>query len=128
MNATPPLIRTQGLSKRYGDTLALDRLDLGVERGEVYGYLGPNGARSISLPSRDFAAPVAAVRSNSGSDCARRGRDGVVPRRAAASGAGSRLNRGHVGVEFSSDEVGGPYRGLVRNVIIAQYVSVKLRC
>ncbi len=37
-------IRTQGLSKRYGDTVALDELALAVEEGEVYGYLGPNGA------------------------------------------------------------------------------------
>jgi ABC-2 type transport system ATP-binding protein len=37
-------IRTTGLSKRYGDTLALDALDLVVQEGEVYGYLGPNGA------------------------------------------------------------------------------------
>jgi ABC-2 type transport system ATP-binding protein len=37
-------IRTEGLSKRYGETLALDGLDLVVEQGEVYGYLGPNGA------------------------------------------------------------------------------------
>jgi len=37
-------IRTEGLSKRYGSTLALDGLDLAVEPGEVYGYLGPNGA------------------------------------------------------------------------------------
>jgi ABC-2 type transport system ATP-binding protein len=37
-------IRTEGLSKRYGSTLALDSLDLAVEPGEVYGYLGPNGA------------------------------------------------------------------------------------
>jgi ABC-2 type transport system ATP-binding protein len=41
---SPPAIRTAGLGKRYGDTLALDRLDLTVRRGEVYGYLGPNGA------------------------------------------------------------------------------------
>src|ERR1019366_817282 len=39
-----PAIRTQGLSKRYGRTLALDDLDLTVARGEVYGYLGPNGS------------------------------------------------------------------------------------
>jgi polyether ionophore transport system ATP-binding protein len=39
-----PAIRTQGLTKRYGETLALDRLDLEVRAGEVYGYLGPNGA------------------------------------------------------------------------------------
>ncbi len=37
-------IHTAALSKRYGDTLALDGLDLTVEEGEVYGYLGPNGS------------------------------------------------------------------------------------
>jgi ABC-2 type transport system ATP-binding protein len=37
-------IRTEQLSKRYGETLALDSLDLAVSAGEVYGYLGPNGA------------------------------------------------------------------------------------
>ena len=37
-------IRTEGLSKRYGETLALDSLSLQVAEGEVYGYLGPNGA------------------------------------------------------------------------------------
>jgi ABC-2 type transport system ATP-binding protein len=37
-------ITTEQLSKRYGNTLALDRLDLVVVPGEVYGYLGPNGA------------------------------------------------------------------------------------
>lgn len=39
-----PALRTEGLTKRYGDTLALDSLDLTVVEGEVYGYLGPNGA------------------------------------------------------------------------------------
>ena len=39
-----PAIRTEGLTKRYGSTLALDRLDLAVQEGEVYGFLGPNGA------------------------------------------------------------------------------------
>jgi energy-coupling factor transporter ATP-binding protein EcfA2 len=37
-------IRTEGLTKRYGHTTALDGLDLVVEPGEVFGYLGPNGA------------------------------------------------------------------------------------
>jgi ABC-2 type transport system ATP-binding protein len=37
-------IETHGLTKRYGATLALDRLDLTVVPGEVYGFLGPNGA------------------------------------------------------------------------------------
>jgi ABC-2 type transport system ATP-binding protein len=39
-----PAVHTEKLSKRYGDTLALDALDLEVRAGEVYGYLGPNGA------------------------------------------------------------------------------------
>jgi len=37
-------VTTEGLSKRYGETLALDGLDLAIHPGEVYGYLGPNGA------------------------------------------------------------------------------------
>src|SRR5262249_47956696 len=37
-------IQAEGLTKRYGETLALDALDLSIEPGEVYGYLGPNGA------------------------------------------------------------------------------------
>ena len=37
-------VRTEGLTKRYGSTLALDALDLTVDEGEIYGYLGPNGS------------------------------------------------------------------------------------
>ncbi len=37
-------ITITGLTKRYGRTLALDGLDLGVATGEVHGFLGPNGA------------------------------------------------------------------------------------
>ena len=37
-------IRTFGLTKAYGDILALSHLDLEVCRGEVFGYLGPNGS------------------------------------------------------------------------------------
>jgi ABC-2 type transport system ATP-binding protein len=39
-----PVIRTRGLSKRYGATNALDALDLDVPAGSIFGYLGPNGA------------------------------------------------------------------------------------
>jgi polyether ionophore transport system ATP-binding protein len=40
----PGAVETEGLTKRYGATLALDDLRLEVRPGEVYGYLGPNGA------------------------------------------------------------------------------------
>ena len=44
MSTPTAAIITDGLTKRYGTTLALDSLDLNVQVGEVYGYLGPNGA------------------------------------------------------------------------------------
>ena len=37
-------IHTEGLTKRFGSTLALDQLTLDVAEGEVFGFLGPNGA------------------------------------------------------------------------------------
>ena len=37
-------IKTEGLTKHYGDVKALVELDLEVRRGEVFGFLGPNGA------------------------------------------------------------------------------------
>ena len=37
-------IRTTGLTKAFGRTVALRPLDLEVAAGEVLGYLGPNGA------------------------------------------------------------------------------------
>lgn len=42
MTTTP--ISVSGLVKTFGQTRALDGLDLSVEAGEVHGFLGPNGA------------------------------------------------------------------------------------
>ncbi len=39
-----PAIRCSGLTKRYGDVVAVAGLDLTVETGECFGLLGPNGA------------------------------------------------------------------------------------
>lgn len=36
-------IRAQGVSRRFGDFLAVDGLDLCVPRGQIHGFLGPNG-------------------------------------------------------------------------------------
>ncbi|GMR09956.1 MAG: ABC transporter ATP-binding protein [Anaerolineae bacterium] len=41
---TEHVIRTWRLTKRYGEFLAVNDLDLKVRRGEVYGLLGPNGS------------------------------------------------------------------------------------
>ena len=38
------IIETQGLTKKYGDLIALNELDLQIEEGAVFGFIGPNGA------------------------------------------------------------------------------------
>jgi len=38
------ILKTENLTKKYGDLVAVDRLNLQVEEGEIFGLLGPNGA------------------------------------------------------------------------------------
>ena len=45
----PPLIVVEQLSKWYGSRLAVDRVSLEVERGEVMGLLGPNGSGKTTI-------------------------------------------------------------------------------
>jgi ABC-2 type transport system ATP-binding protein len=44
MNAQQHVIAARGLTKRYGDTAAVDGIDFAVAKGEIFGLLGPNGA------------------------------------------------------------------------------------
>ncbi|MBQ2733028.1 MAG: ABC transporter ATP-binding protein [Clostridia bacterium] len=43
------LLRCTELTKRYGNVLALDRIDLAVEPGKIIGLLGPNGSGKTTL-------------------------------------------------------------------------------
>ena len=43
------MIEARGLSKRYGDKLAVDDLTFPVRPGRVTGFLGPNGAGKPNL-------------------------------------------------------------------------------
>ena len=38
------MIKTENLTRKFGDNLAVDRLTLQIDQGEVFGFLGPNGA------------------------------------------------------------------------------------
>ncbi|MDB5820741.1 MAG: transporter ATP-binding protein [Rhizobacter sp.] len=77
------VIRTAGLTKAYGDALAVDALDLVVEEGSIFGFLGANGAGktttlrlitglahatsgSVSMLGTDIAAGGNAVRAEIG--------------------------------------------------------------
>ena len=44
------VVETKDLSKRYREKLAVNALNLTVEEGEIFGFLGPNGAaRPITI-------------------------------------------------------------------------------
>ncbi len=40
----PVVLRADGLVKRYGQTLAVDEVDLEIRQGSIFGVVGPNGA------------------------------------------------------------------------------------
>ena len=61
------MIEARGISKRYGDLLAVDDVSFSAESGEVIGFLGPNGAGKTTtmriltgfLPASDGTALIA---------------------------------------------------------------------
>jgi lipooligosaccharide transport system ATP-binding protein len=44
VSSTAPVVEARGISKKFGDRLAVDQLDLEVPAGVCFGLLGPNGA------------------------------------------------------------------------------------
>lgn len=48
-SATDQILQTDGLTKRFGGLVAVNNIDLSVERGEVRCIIGPNGAGKSTL-------------------------------------------------------------------------------
>src|SRR6478752_4868789 len=46
---TTAAVRGRGITKCFGDVVALDRVDLNVARGQIHGLVGPNGAGKTTL-------------------------------------------------------------------------------
>ncbi len=44
-----PALQTAGLTKRFGERVAVDAVSLSVPRGTAYGFLGHNGAGKTTL-------------------------------------------------------------------------------
>ena len=71
MNA--PVVRIDGLVKRFGDFTAVDQLSLEIARGEIFGILGPNGSGKTTTIRMlcGLMAPTAGTADVAGADIAR---------------------------------------------------------
>jgi lipooligosaccharide transport system ATP-binding protein len=84
--ATGLLVEARGLTKRFGDRVAVDGIDFQVQPGEAFGFLGPNGAGKSSTMRMIgcVSAPSEGELTVFGDDVRRHGPDirarlGVVP-------------------------------------------------
>lgn len=66
-----PFVETRSLTKRYDEVTALDRCDLTIPRGEVFGLLGPNGSGKTTLIRllMGFLRPTSGAAHIDGLDC-----------------------------------------------------------
>ena len=83
VQAAAPAIAARGLSKRFGDVVALDGLDLTVPAGSVFGLLGPNGAGKTTTLRLllGLAHPTAGDATVAGVDIRRSADTGALGRR-----------------------------------------------
>lgn len=75
----PPVIEARGLTRRFGDFVAVDHVNLSVQRGEIFGFLGSNGSGKSTtmrmltglLPASEGEARVLGQRPGAGGDARR---------------------------------------------------------
>jgi ABC-2 type transport system ATP-binding protein len=73
MAGSTPILQIEGLTKKYGDFVALDGLTLSLDRGQILGFIGPNGAGKTTTIRIlvGQGRPTAGRASIAGADCVR---------------------------------------------------------
>lgn len=76
MHPGQPVVQTKELTKKYGRTVALDRLTMSVERGQILGFVGPNGAGKTTTIKIlvGLAQPTSGSAQVAGVDCVKEAR------------------------------------------------------
>src|SRR2546428_4050088 len=71
MSPGRPVVEIKELTKKYGDFVALERLSLWAERGQILGFVGPNGAGKPTTIKIlvGLARPTSGSASIAGVDC-----------------------------------------------------------
>ncbi len=89
----PPALELDGLTRRFGNVTAVDRVSLRIAAGETFGLIGPNGAGKSTLMKMltTLLPPSAGVAQVAGFDLAHRpqqvrARIGYVPQLPSADG------------------------------------------
>src|SRR3984885_8630878 len=109
------LIRARGLTKSFGDFVAVDGIDFDLRRGEAFGFLGPNGAGKSSTMRM-----IGCVSPPTGGELSILGLDPVADGPAIRARLGVVPQEDTLQVEATRQEnllIYGRYFGLPRNVI-----------
>jgi lipooligosaccharide transport system ATP-binding protein len=109
------LIHARGLTKRFGDAVAVDGIDFDLHRGEAFGFLGPNGAGKSSTMRM-----IGCVSPPSGGELRILGMDPVADGSAIRARLGVVPQDDTLDVELTVREnliIYGRYFGLPRDVI-----------
>lgn len=108
----PPLLKVEGVGKKYGSHVVLDGVDLSMQTGEVVAIIGPSGSgKSTLLRCINQLEPPTSGRVTLAGTVI----DAAVP----ASNADLTQLRRHVGMVFQSFNL-FPHLSVLRNVSLAQ--------
>ncbi len=106
------LLQTAGMTKRFGGLVALDHLDLVVERGKIFSIIGPNGAGKTTVFNciMNFYVPDEGEVLFNGERI-----DGVTPDRVAQAG----INRTYQTIRLFKNLTA------IENILVGMHIHLK---